>query len=521
MVRKSSPLTRRVFRRCDSDMQGVTPRFSSRLFTRLPSPFATTYMSSRLRERSQNWLVGQDDTLDNFFSSSASSFKSKRQAGTSASLKRKRAGDASTRKNASSSKKVTEEALEKRAKLHGTKDTNFRQSSIIDSVQAVRRDESNSSGSKGKARAALDDVTTYLQNSPHRRSVKNNRHMKQSLFRTSPSRRKGNIERNEDGRFVEDSLTEEDDDDDDTPLRLRSPKAKQTPSHASKSGVYRMKGALPTPPASSAPDSGRTYVNRRDSSPISTLPLAEKNNEALLLAKTPFTFTCGLSKQSYPTPSSVAVPRLSFALPGTEKLPAPSLDMDSDSSLASLSSSSSAASASPSAPQAEIDEDVEERVAENDNNGHEEPPKNKSKPFAFVPSSQTQYIHYSPTRKNKGGRTIEFPDVQFKQPSLTMIPSSQSQLSQSLILPAGSQSSHFSPRITRKPVPLFTHGLLPPSPSKDGQGKPQSAALNFVVPTSQEDEMEISLLNGAAPPFSQLVGDSLKAVAARGSEEEL
>lgn len=401
--------------------------------------------------------------------------------------------------------------------MHGTKDANLRQSSIVDAVQSVRKDglplpvkDPNALGSKGKARAALDDVTTSLQNSPRRRSVKNNRHMKQSLFRASTT------------KFVEDSLSEEEDDDDDTPMRLRFPKAKQTPSRASKSDADLMKGTLPTPPTSSAADSGRrAYVNGRDSSPISTLPLGrQKNNEALLLSKTPFTFSCAPSKQSYPTPSSVVVPRLSFALPGTEKLPAPSLDLDSDSSLTSLSRSSSATLASPSASQAEIDEDVEELVAENDN-GHKEPPKNKSKPFAIVPSSQTQYIHYSPTKRDKGGRVIEFPDVRFKQPSLTMVPSSQSQLSQPLIPPSGSQSVYLSPRITRKPTPLFTNGLLPPSPSKNGQRKQQPVALNFVVPTSQEDEMEISLLNGVAPPLSQLVSDATKTVAARSSEEEL
>lgn len=88
----------------------------------------------------------------------------------------------------------------------------------------------------------------------------------------------------------------------------------------------------------------------------------------------------------------------------------------------------------------------------------------------IIPSSQSQYLHYSQKQA-------------FPSPSLTTatlepecIPSSQSQL------------TIYSPRKVKKPPPLSTksHELM----GLQGLLKTKSS---FVVPSSQEDEIEISL----------------------------
>ncbi|OCB84364.1 hypothetical protein A7U60_g8348 [Sanghuangporus baumii] len=105
-----------------------------------------------------------------------------------------------------------------------------------------------------------------------------------------------------------------------------------------------------------------------------------------------------------------------------------------------------------------------------------------AKMYTVIPSSQTQYIHYSPTKK----RTYDFlglnslPRSHRHKPSnseMVVIPCSQTTSSSS---PASSsQVVYASPRVTRKPVPLKVAGNV----------------LNLVVPTSQEDEDEISILD--------------------------
>ncbi|KAL5527042.1 hypothetical protein ACEPAG_5833 [Sanghuangporus baumii] len=476
-------------------------------------------MNSELGIGSQSSLAGVDNTLDNFFKGGGSAgagsgtgrskvrVKGPRKGrndaiGTASGTKRKR-DVASASKSGATSVKASP-TKKSRLQLSGAKGAvKGKQAGLAAPVEHINDDDASpykrtKTGIrlKGKERRALDDVTIALQNSPRRRATTSNtaasthrspvrRGFSKRPHPTSPTNKgKEDATRLVDIEDEDESDSASEDAENDLPKRLRAPDFinTKTPHRTFKE---RLRGAapLPTPPSSSVPPKRTLVTSNSD---------AKKR-----IVHTPFTVSSAIMKQDYPTPVSIAVPRLKL-LPGEvdasasrNRIPALNLQQESDSSLTSLSSSSPVCS------------QVESQVDKEDGDEHNEiitkditsrevvssrkvtVDKEKSKMYTVIPSSQTQYIHYSPTKK----RTYDFLGLNAlsrshrHEPSnseMVVIPCSQSTSSSS---PASSsQVVYASPRLTRKPAPLMTKKLA-------------RNVLNLVVPTSQEDEVEISILD--------------------------
>ncbi|KAL5488397.1 hypothetical protein ACEPAI_6505 [Sanghuangporus weigelae] len=497
-------------------------------------------MNSGLGTGSQSLLAGVDNTLDNFFksgdSSGASSGRSKvgvkgpgkggsgrsDATGTSSGTKRKRDVNFASKFGGTSVK--ASPTKKSRLQLSGAKGAvKDKQAKLAAPVE--RKDVDDTScygrtntgvGMKEKERRALDDVTTVLQNSPRKRTTTSG--IAASAHR-SPAR-KGFLKRphpaspssrasTKKGRGAAIRLVDMEDEDEsdagsgdaenDVPLRLRAPNFVNTKTpHRMFKDRLRGPAPLPTPPSSSIPPRRILATDEHKHNSLASSEITRQkagNNAKKGIVHTPFTVSSTIVKQDYPTPASIAVPRLKLLPGGVEasasrnRIPAPNLQQESDSSLTSLSSSSPVCSQVESQVVKEDgdkhDEIIASRQVVSSRKDREDKAKDKAKMYTVIPSSQTQYIHYSPTKK----RTYDFlglnalPRSHRHEPTnseMVVIPCSQTTLSSS---PASSsQAVYMSPRTTRKPAPLITK-------------KVAGTAINLVVPTSQEDEDEISILD--------------------------
>lgn len=113
----------------------------------------------------------------------------------------------------------------------------------------------------------------------------------------------------------------------------------------------------------------------------------------------------------------------------------------------------------------------------------------------FVPSSQTQYLHFSP-RKQEQASSRPLP------PLATLI----FDLDPNCVPSSQSQPAVYSPRKLKRPPPLS----IKPACLTGAEGVMSVVKPDFVVPTSQEDELEISLLDEDCPSASQFMAVVLR-----------
>ncbi|KAL5508591.1 hypothetical protein ACEPAH_6210 [Sanghuangporus vaninii] len=495
-------------------------------------------MNSGLGTESQSLLAGVDNTLDNFFkrgnSAGAGSGRIKagekgsrkdgsgrRDAtGTASGAKRKRDVVSASKAGATSVKaSPTKKSRLQRSEVKGA--VNNKQAKLVTSIEP--KDDDGASplkgiktgiGMKRKERKALDDVTIVLQNSPRRRATTSSTtafthssparktglrcsHPASPSSRASIKKGSGAATRSIDIEDEDESDSGSEDAENDVPLRLRAPEFvnTKTPHRTFKD---RLRGAvpLPTPPSSSVPPRRTLATDEHKHISPASSEIMRQNDAKRRVVHTPSMFSSTTGKQGYPTPASIAVPRLRL-LPGDaeasasrSRIPAPNLQQESDSSLTSLSSSSPGCSQIESRVDEE-DGDEHDEIITKDITSEEAAPsrkdrEDKAKMYTVIPSSQTQYIHYSPTKK----RTYDFfglnsfPRSHQHQPSnseMVVIPCSQTTSPSS---PASSsQIVYASPRVMRNPAPLMMKKVV-------------GTMINLVVPSSQEDEDEISILDG-------------------------
>ncbi|KAH8115777.1 hypothetical protein DFH11DRAFT_1587063 [Phellopilus nigrolimitatus] len=337
------------------------------------------------------------------------------------------------------------QAPSKRPKTHSTRDKPTKDTGLS---LAEERGAASPPKAQGSRRGALLDVTAQ-QNSPRarRRLGKDASAQRRALFasptRRSPKRPKGRP-------IVSDVIELDDSSNDASPLPR--PSFGRTPIRPLPKKLGRTKGNLPTPPSSN-------FIPSRTKTQDPPVPAFGRAAEPERVAQTPVAGSSTALKANYMTPETLNILRLKFASPERSShppLPAlkTNLALSPTSSLTPLSFE-----------------------------GEEPKGLEDTKYDDIVPSSQTQYLVMSPPKNSV------FTFTRPKPLSMTTVPSSQS------------QPAVLSPRKTRKPAPLFTRGFGFLQDSTDDKGR-----LNLVVPTSQEDEVEISLLDATAPRLSQMLG---------------